>query len=61
MADEKVTQKVTAPVQAAKKFMTTVEEAPKPKAPAVNEKTRAEQAAGRAALAAYNPVHVQED
>ncbi|RZN09632.1 hypothetical protein CWO91_16520 [Bradyrhizobium genosp. SA-3] len=62
MADEKVTQKVTAPATtpAPKKFATVVEDAPKPKPPALNEKTRAEQAAGRAALAAYGPVPNQE-
>jgi hypothetical protein len=65
MADEKVTQKVTAATQttppAPKKFATSVEDAPKAKASPLNEKTRAEQAAGRAVLAAYSPPPVSEE
>lgn len=65
MAEDKVTQKVTAPATtaaapAAKKFTTVVEEAPKPKAPALNEKTRAEMAAGRAVLDAYRPAQSED-
>lgn len=63
MADEKVTQKVTvaAPTQTPKRFVTSVEEAPKPKPPALSEKTRAEQAAGRSVLDAYRPTVSDEE